>query len=112
MRLGQAVELTVDLLKKHNLQKWSIEIDNSVSMSGWCSKKQKIIGLSQIWIKVCNENEVRDTILHEIAHALVKESGHGKEWKTKATEIGAIPKAKVDRMLFMRVENKIRKLTK
>jgi predicted SprT family Zn-dependent metalloprotease len=40
------------------------------------------------------DDEVRDTILHEIAHALVG-PGHGHDgvWKAKCREIGARPEA-------------------
>lgn len=36
-------------------------------------------------------DEVADTILHEIAHALTPGSGHGSAWKLKCIEIGADP---------------------
>lgn len=36
---------------------------------------------------------VRDTVLHEVAHALVGPGkGHGDEWKAKCVEVGAAPK--------------------
>jgi hypothetical protein len=33
----------------------------------------------------------RQTMLHEIAHALVGKPGHGEEWIKKAAEIGCTP---------------------
>ena len=40
--------------------------------------------------------EIRDTVLHEIAHALVgPEARHGPEWKAIAKRLGATPRANV-----------------
>ena len=42
-----------------------------------------------------NEEEIRDTVLHEIAHAIAgPEAGHGPLWKATARRIGATPRAK------------------
>lgn len=38
------------------------------------------------------EQEVRDTILHEIAHALAPRAGHGPKWRAICRQIGAEPK--------------------
>jgi len=50
------------------------------------------ISLSRYLISLNGEEEVRETILHEIAHALVGYShGHDRVWKLKAMEIGCTP---------------------
>jgi predicted SprT family Zn-dependent metalloprotease len=47
------------------------------------------ITLSRRFTLLNSEPEVRNTILHEIAHALVGPNhGHGKVWKAKAKELG------------------------
>lgn len=52
------------------------------------------ITLSHIYTDLLTEAEVKDTVLHEIAHALVGiEAGHGYMWKAKCREIGARPNA-------------------
>ena len=38
-----------------------------------------------------SEEAVKDTILHEIAHALSPQFGHGPAWRQKCLEIGANP---------------------
>lgn len=49
----------------------------------------KIIRLSKHFARHNNEPVVRETILHEIAHALVgPEHGHGPAWKAKCRELG------------------------
>ena len=43
-----------------------------------------------------SEAEIRDTILHEIAHALAgPEARHGARWKAIARRIDATPRANV-----------------
>lgn len=37
-------------------------------------------------------DEIKEVILHEIAHALSSESGHGKEWKDKCKLVGCTGK--------------------
>ena len=42
-----------------------------------------------------SEEQIRDTVLHEIAHAIAgREAGHGLLWKVTARRIGATPRAK------------------
>lgn len=38
-----------------------------------------------------NRGELRDTVLHELAHIYARKGGHGKEWKTLAVVLGANP---------------------
>ncbi|MEX1013985.1 MAG: SprT-like domain-containing protein [Candidatus Paceibacterota bacterium] len=56
---------------------------------------RKLITLSKLLTGKNNEDEVRDVILHEIAHALDFEdrgtSDHSSKWKTIAKRIGANP---------------------
>ena len=42
-----------------------------------------------------SEEQIRDTVLHEIAHAIAGHgAGHGPLWKATARRIGATPRAK------------------
>jgi predicted SprT family Zn-dependent metalloprotease len=60
---------------------------------GLCVYSRKTIELSVHFVERDNPwAEVRDTILHEIAHALVGHGhGHDTVWKRKCVEIGARP---------------------
>jgi hypothetical protein len=49
------------------------------------------ISLSYVFAGLQREDEVRDTILHEIAHALTPGHGHDVVWRAKCREIGAKP---------------------
>lgn len=91
MRLNVAVTLGKELLNKHNLNSWTLKLDSSRSRFGQCRYKYKEIGLSRYLTLLNNESQVKDTILHEIAHALTPRHHHDLTWKLKAIEIGARP---------------------
>ena len=59
---------------------------------GLCHYVAKTIELSIHFVDHNGPEEIRDTILHEIAHALVGAGhGHNATWKKKCVEIGAKP---------------------
>jgi predicted SprT family Zn-dependent metalloprotease len=94
MELKLAQNLAVSLMKKHGLldKGWCFEFDNSVKRFGVCKYRSKTIGLSAKLTTLNNEEKVKDTILHEIAHAIAGFSaGHGIEWKRVCIQIGAKP---------------------
>ncbi|MBI1374282.1 MAG: hypothetical protein GC159_16320 [Phycisphaera sp.] len=52
----------------------------------------KTIKLSRYLVALNNDHEVRDTILHEIAHAIAGlKNGHNSVWKAVCRRIGAKP---------------------
>lgn len=62
---------------------------NAYTSYGNCDSVKRTIYLSRILTKIVDELHVLDTILHEIAHALVGcAHGHDEVWQTKAKEIG------------------------
>ena len=78
-------------MAKHGLiqSNWRFEFDNARRRFGVCKYSTKIIGLSQHLVALNDEAQVKDTILHEIAHALVgPKHGHDWVWRRKAIEIG------------------------
>ena len=94
MDLNKAEELCKELMNKHGLSHWKFQYDNSIRRFGVCKyntyNESGVIGLSKKLVAVNEEKQVRDTILHEIAHALVGPSRnpHGEIWRNKALEIG------------------------
>lgn len=76
--------------KKHGLpDDWSFRFDNAKVRAGCCRYRSKIISISRGFIKKAPDQEIVDTILHEIAHALVgRGHGHGPVWRRKARDIG------------------------
>ena len=91
MFLPDAHITTVALMSRHGLAGWSFAWDDSTVRFGVCKYRTKTIGLSRRLVELNGEEEVRNTIVHEIAHALAPGSGHGRAWKRKALEIGARP---------------------
>jgi hypothetical protein len=90
----QATSLLRAELIKHGLSDWGIRIntDPTTPYVGMCSHRDKLIILNDYHIDIHPENEVRDTILHEVAHAIVGPNmGHGFVWQQKAQELGAKP---------------------
>lgn len=65
---------------------------------GTCKYGTKTIEIHMYLCKHVEKKDVRDTVLHEMAHAIDKEvngysSGHGRPWKRIATEIGCNPRS-------------------
>lgn len=91
MNLKEVRLLAVELMGKHELiqRGWSFQFDNSKRRLGVCNYRKKVIGMSSYLIPYTKIDKIKDTLLHEIAHALVGHGhGHSKVWKEKAIEIG------------------------
>lgn len=89
MDLRHARSLARGLLDLHGLQDWTLVLDRAKTRAGVCRPHRREIGLSAHLTRLHPEEEVRDTVLHEIAHALVgPRHGHGPVWRAKALEIG------------------------
>ena len=77
------------LLTQHGLDQWRFTFDHAKRRGGLCRYDQKVISMSEQYCLAISWSEARDTILHEIAHALVgAKHGHDELWKQKALEIG------------------------
>lgn len=83
------------LLEHHGLasQGWTFRWDRSKKRAGACRHTSKVISLSRpIFSIEENQREAVETILHEIAHALVGPAeNHGVKWQRKAIELGIAP---------------------
>jgi predicted SprT family Zn-dependent metalloprotease len=95
-RRGQQVEITdarrlaQGLMKQHGLTGWRLVFDNAKTRAGICRAQPKEIGLSRVLTGLHSAAEVRETVLHEIAHALVgPEHGHDAIWRRQARLIGS-----------------------
>ena len=80
-------------MDKNGLLDWKLDLDHAKVRAGACFFKEKKISFSRNFIKNSNEVEIYDTILHEIAHALVgPKCGHGIVWKNMAKRLGCSAK--------------------
>lgn len=100
MNTKEAESLVYKYMAKHDLpDEWLFRWQNKKNSLGTCSYNKKEIRLSKWYVELNDLISVRDTILHEIAHALSyvyygsEGIGHGKLWKDICRQIGAIPKA-------------------
>jgi hypothetical protein len=92
MDMAEAEKLATNLMRQHGLHDWQFKWDRATKRLGSCNYTKKRITLSAHQTKKRQELDVKDTILHEIAHALLPpRTGHGKLWKAKCMEIGAKP---------------------
>ena len=89
MDLRDAFALAEHLLEKHGLGHWHVRYDGAKRRAGVCRFREKALGLSAPLTALHSEAEVRDTILHEIAHALAgPRHGHDETWRQIAVDIG------------------------
>jgi len=91
--------IKTDLEAKHPfLETWTVTFDNSKRRAGLCNMTKREISFSRHHVKNNLSPVIRDTILHEFAHAIAFErhgdTGHGFHWKNIAQQLGATPKAK------------------
>jgi predicted SprT family Zn-dependent metalloprotease len=87
--LGDAFAMGEYLLEVHGLDDWEVSYDNAKRRAGICKFGEQTLGLSAPLTAVHSEADVRDTILHEIAHALVgPRHGHDAHWRRAAIAIG------------------------
>ncbi len=90
MDLHDAHDLALELLAEHGLVGWRVDFDRAKSRAGICRYTDRVIGLSAPLTRLHSEAEVRDTILHEVAHALAgPRAGHGPRWQAAARRIGS-----------------------
>lgn len=91
MNIADAHILAEDLMKTHGLydKGWRFGFFRSKKAFGRCLYRERKILLSSEFAMINDERHIRDTILHEIAHALVGSShGHDEVWQDKARQIG------------------------
>ena len=107
MTHAQAIQLALELMEQHGLLKdgWRFRWSSGKRQLGLCEIKHrrhpvsgesievKTIKLSSHLVTLNTDDEVRDTILHEIAHAIAGiDNGHNEQWKAVCRRIGAAPK--------------------
>lgn len=78
-----------ELIAQNGLTKWQFRFDHSTRRAGCCNYRDKTISIAFYLAQTGVHDDIRDTILHEIAHALVgRKHNHDAVWKAKAKEIG------------------------
>lgn len=89
MDIQSARMLADELLTASGLTGWRVVIDRAKTRAGVCRYGARVIGLSGPLTALHSADEVRDTILHEIAHALVGPAHkHDAAWRAQAARLG------------------------
>ncbi|MGN0064780.1 MAG: SprT-like domain-containing protein [Nocardioides sp.] len=90
MDLDDARRLAVDEMTRHGLRGWTFAYDRAKRRAGATHFADRRITLSRELTGLHDEAEVRQTVLHEIAHALVgPRHGHDATWRATALRIGS-----------------------
>ncbi len=93
-RLREVAARARELMDRHGLGEWTLRFSGARRKLGECRSRQKLILLSRAHAVNGSPEQVTDTILHEIAHALADpDAGHGPAWKAIARKLGATPKS-------------------
>lgn len=88
-RLDFARRLAAELFAKHNITDWRFAFDRATRRAGSCCHTDRTITLAREFARQAPDEELRETLLHEIAHALVgPRHNHDAVWREKALAIG------------------------
>lgn len=87
MEINEFVKLGAELMNKHAC-KYKLRVNKNTSRLGVCNYKKQTIYISLHHIQTSTADEVKNTILHEIAHSLCKGEGHNHIWKKTFKELG------------------------
>jgi len=92
MDFEEAAAIALGLMARHGIPHWSFAWNRRKRSLGLCRYRQKRIELSTHFVQANNTAQIRETILHEIAHALAGEkAGHGPKWKAMCAQVGCKP---------------------
>ncbi|ANS79082.1 Phage-related protein [Serinicoccus hydrothermalis] len=90
MDLEEAGRLARRLMGEHGLRDWAFGFDRAKVRAGACHWQDRRITLSRQITAAHEVAQVRETLLHEIAHALVGPAhGHDAVWRARARQIGS-----------------------
>lgn len=107
----EVTDLALSLMSEHGLNwpAWGFRTARSKNRLGFCQYNRfngGMIAFSKNYLHLPYE-EIRDTLLHEIAHAIAgHKAGHGPEWKRVCRQIGAKPNPSADLKDEMQLEYK------
>jgi predicted SprT family Zn-dependent metalloprotease len=90
MELDAAERLARGLMAEHGLRGWTFRFDRARRRAGLCRYDRREISVSGPLAALYGEADVREVVLHEIAHALVgPRHAHDDVWRAAARRLGA-----------------------
>lgn len=97
MNQEAAAILARQLMADCGLEGWSFRFDRAKRRAGCCNYSRKQISLSGSLTQQYSAWQVKQVILHEIAHALVgKAHNHDSHWADQVRALGGDPQRLVD----------------
>lgn len=85
------VSYAYNLVKEHLGEEWSFKFMSYKTCYGYCDHVNKIIAMNIYHMTTSNREVLKNTLLHEIAHAIVGPSHkHDKVWREKFIELGKL----------------------
>ena len=89
MNLNTTQWLAQTLMSDNGLCDWKFEFDHARRRGGQCRHRDRTITMSRHLVPTWTEEQVREILLHEIAHAMVG-SGHGHDatWRNQYRALG------------------------
>ena len=77
------------LIRMHLDDSWTFAFDNAKTRAGLCNFTAKRITVSRHIALRSDDDDVHQTLLHEVAHAVAgQKAGHGPRWREVAEELG------------------------
>jgi len=90
MEREDAARLARGLMAEHGLSGWTFRFDRARRRAGLCRYDRREISLSGPLAELYDEADVREVVLHEVAHALAgARHGHDAVWRATARSIGS-----------------------
>jgi hypothetical protein len=88
--LRRELELsTKRLLEERGLTGWTVVFESSISRGGRCHHDSKTIGYAVPFMLYASDEQRRNTMLHEVAHAVTGPGhGHDAAWKRLFLRLG------------------------
>lgn len=75
----------------HLDESWTFDFDHAKRRAGLCDYRRKRITVSRYLAARFDDDEVHQTLLHEVAHAIAGHAAaHGPEWRRVARELGYV----------------------
>ena len=90
MQISEAQSEALRMMEQNGLTPaWSLSFGlKALRILGRTNYPQKRIYLNGAWVQIAEPEEVRHTIIHEIAHALTEGDQHGPRWQYAAYQLG------------------------